>query len=324
MEDPTFLNWVTRVNEQDFQKWQSFKEQHTESAEIMEEARLMLTRIYTGREKLTVAEKKTEWGKLARHLPPTGKTDKTLNMTRRKWWMLAASIAIITVTGLALSRLFSTTEPLEYKSPYGEILKVTLPDGSSVILNANSKLTCPGFWKAGQAMQVELEGEAFFHVTGKAEENPFIVRTQGMDVEVMGTRFNVKARHEVAVSLLEGKVRMYRPGIPGNLTLEPGQAATYDEASGKFLVLEGGIGDSISWTERLWVFNNTPLPEVLRRIEDEFGIPCRLNDPVLAERRVSGKVSTGDRRVLFRALSSLLDIEIREMNGQLVFTPLAH
>src|SRR5579872_616700 len=92
----------------------------------------------------------------------------------------------------------------EIRTGYGEIKSVLLPDSSVVTLNANSTMRIPEQWTEASGRQVWLEGEAYFQVQKKpATAEKFVVHTKEVDVEVLGTKFNVNARRERAVVSLE-------------------------------------------------------------------------------------------------------------------------
>src|SRR5690606_36229691 len=111
-------------------------------------------------------------------------------------------------------------------TPRGGQYQVSLPDGTKVWLNADSKLYYPRAF-SGNTRTVQMEGEAYFEVA-KDEQKPFIVQTNRQKVEVLGTHFNVNAYSEEpisAVSLLEGKVKVSLAN-QAERTLLPGQQSS--------------------------------------------------------------------------------------------------
>ncbi|MBK8505327.1 MAG: FecR domain-containing protein [Saprospiraceae bacterium] len=94
-----------------------------------------------------------------------------------------------------------------YTAGFGERQKIVLPDGSAVDLNANSSLRLGSQWVEG-IQEVWLEGEAYFEVEKNLSKGvKFTVHTNGPDVEVVGTHFNVDSRkEETRIYLEEGKV----------------------------------------------------------------------------------------------------------------------
>lgn len=109
------------------------------------------------------------------------------------------------------------------KVPRGKRYQVILPDSTRVWLNADSR--CVSRWPSGEKeRRVFLEGEAYFDVK-KAKDCPFIVETDRIDVEVLGTRFDVKAYSDeetVYTTLLTGSVRIVADGVRDrNVELKP-------------------------------------------------------------------------------------------------------
>ena len=129
-----------------------------------------------------------------------------------------ASVVAITV-GITAA-LFSIGEDKEDMNvamqtitvPAGQRVNLDLPDGSNVWLNAGTTMKYPVSFMKGKR-EVILDGEAYFEVAHN-EKSPFVVRTHAMDVEVLGTKFNVEAYsagRTFEASLMQGKVRVKSP-----------------------------------------------------------------------------------------------------------------
>ena len=134
--------------------------------------------------------------------------------SRRRIWMAAASVLILVSAGwLWINKSSKATEPKQeaIEAKYGSRSRSLLPDGTTVWLNAGSKLSYSDDF-TGATREVILEGEAFFDVV-KQPERPFIVHTSGIDIKVLGTAFNVKSYPEdktVETTLYRGIVRVFR------------------------------------------------------------------------------------------------------------------
>jgi len=135
---------------------------------------------------------------------------------KRKIWMVAASALVITVSAwlLLANRSADKSDKLKgeaIESKKGSKTRSMLPDGTTVWLNAGSKLSYDGDFR-GAVRNVILEGEAFFEVI-KDAKRPFIVHTSGIDIKVLGTAFNVKSYPEdktVETTLYRGSVKVFR------------------------------------------------------------------------------------------------------------------
>lgn len=182
----------------------------------------------------------------------------------------------------------------EFHAPAGQRAKVTLHDGTVVWLNARSTLRYPNrFGKIGR--KVELNGEAFFDVTHN-EELPFIVSTEMVDVEVLGTKFNVfayKGRDEFSTSLVEGAVKIYKEKDEGNaLFMEPNECVKLVE--NKLVKSTINNADYLLWKEGIYAFDDVPFNDIMKKLELYYDIQIAVNNKTLNTYRFSGKFRQRD------------------------------
>ncbi|WP_119079886.1 FecR family protein [Chitinophaga alhagiae] len=150
-------------------------------------------------------------------------------------------------------------------TPRGGQFKVTLPDGTRVWLNSASSLRYPTAF-TGKERTVELEGQGYFEVAQNATQ-PFKVMVQGMEVQVLGTHFDVMAYGDEATintTLLEGAVKV-KAGENVRL-LQPEQEAVLDRQSRRVTVQQADVKKVMAWKNGLFVFNNMALPAILREV----------------------------------------------------------
>lgn len=173
-------------------------------------------------------------------------------------YAISAAASVLLIIGLFFNKVSYTSAP-------GQQLAVTLPDGSTVDLNAGSSLTHQRFfWSNDRG--VRLDGEAFFKV---AKGSNFTVTTQLGKIEVLGTEFNVKGREKLfEVSCYEGKVRVSTTDNQQTV-LEKGDAVTLKDKK----LIQSKIAD----TQPLWMngetlFNSVTLSLVLDEIERQYNI----------------------------------------------------
>ncbi|MDR1097549.1 MAG: FecR domain-containing protein [Tannerella sp.] len=169
--------------------------------------------------------------------------------------------------------LFTTIE-----TPPGQRTKIRLPDGSSVWLNSQTKLTCPSHFSK-ENRQVRLEGEAFFEVKSDAE-HPFTVSSELMSISVPGTQFNVHAYREEAsvVTLIKGRVEIVTPD--SSLILKPDYQATVSKTQG--ITVSEGTPDAYAWIKGEFFYLNRPLKEIAADLERRFNVSIRITDATLA------------------------------------------
>lgn len=149
----------------------------------------------------------------------------------------------------------------------------TLPDGSTVWLNTNSMLKYPETFTGGKRL-VELEGEALFEVT-EDRNNPFFVRTRGMDVEVLGTKFLVNNYPQKTVAetvLVNGSVKIKGDYAPETRLLKPGELFAYNKQTGQTALSKVDTDNYTNWIHSKLVFDNTNLAHVIINLEKWFGV----------------------------------------------------
>ena len=166
--------------------------------------------------------------------------------------------------------------------PKGDIQTIIFQDGTKVILNADSRLKyTPGFKLFSR--EVELEGEAYFEVA-KNKIRPFTVHTSGVDIRVLGTKFNIKAYNDesdITTTLNQGHVRV--SDIQGRaLELFPGEQIVYEKKNGTMhkRTLEN-VADYSGWKTNSLYFTDTRLDHISKELSRKFNKEIVLMDPSL-------------------------------------------
>lgn len=158
--------------------------------------------------------------------------------------------------------------------PMGSRSRVTLPDGTVAWLNAGSKLRyASGF--SHRTRNIQLEGEGYFEVTHN-EKLPFIVNTSDIDIQVLGTKFSVKAytnEKDIEVILTEGSINFINKNDPqASLILTPEQQAVYNKKSGQTNVIKVPASQATSWTTGAHFFNESTLEQITNQLEKSFDV----------------------------------------------------
>ncbi len=170
---------------------------------------------------------------------------------------------------------------------YGDKSSIVLPDNSRVWLNSGSKLTFSSDFKNGR--NVSLEGEAFFSVS-RDKSNPFRVKTTDIEIEVLGTEFNVKAYAEentVSTTLVEGSVKI--SGKDQQTNLKPDQKLVFDKGNKKMIVQElTDTAPDTEWKDGRFVFRNESLAELVPKLERWFDVDIVFADEQVKYRRFTG------------------------------------
>lgn len=247
---------------------------------------------------------------------------RTRRMVPASQWFLriAASVAVLVALAFLWSKMKSPAV-LELRTGYGEQKTVTLPDKSTVVLNGNSALRFSSSWSAAVVREVWVEGEAYFQVTHTLDNKEFIVHTKNdMDVQVLGTRFNVKAREGKAqVMLQEGSVRLEVENgeTTETMLMVPGELATlHNETLSKTTVKPE---EYVSWTENKLLFNQTTLGEVAAILKDTYGMTVIFEDASLRGRTLSGEISVDDVDDILKAIHASMGIGITREDKRVTF-----
>lgn len=229
-------------------------------------------------------------------------------------WAVAASL-IIAVTGFGTYTLYRQYRYPTYTTGIGENRTITLPDASTVYLNARSRLRLQ--FSEGERDVELLEGQALFEVTHDPSR-PFIVRSRGAIVRAVGTQFEVyDASTGTRVTVIEGRVTV------ADAAAEPdgiAPATTYVSAGEQVTVTDQAVtkprhadlAAATAWTQRHLVFDDTPLSEVVDDFNRYNARQLIIEDKALAAFHVSGVYTSTDPASLIRFLREQPGIVVTE------------
>lgn len=226
---------------------------------------------------------------------------------RRTLWMRVAGAAAVVLLCIAGWQTYEGLRPIEMTTvtAQAETRTVVLPDRTEVILNRYSTLTYPKDFRRETRREVSLQGGAYFEVA-KNPSHPFVVETGEVQVEVLGTHFNVEAYprdREVRTTLLEGSVAVSLRDRSQRLVLAPNERAVYHKTSGRLMQEPlADAADDISWSRGQLNFRSQPLREIVRQLANAYQTDIRIADPTLAEYRLT---ATFDIR---EGLTHILDL----------------
>lgn len=226
-----------------------------------------------------------------------------------KWSSIAASIALLIVSTF----YFINSDHPQSELVWYEVTavadaktKVTLPDSSTVWLNANASLTYPRSFD-DENRRVDISGEAFFQVR-KNEMKPFIVDIGGLHIKVLGTSFNVTTdaeSDEIRISLLEGRVALYESGQSSESAkiLMPNEQAIYTRSKGKIEILPIRMDNVMSWFTGEFRFENNTLAEISQELERAFHVKIHIENEIIRKKTFNAVFE--DKETLDEILSIL-------------------
>ncbi|MBT28906.1 MAG: hypothetical protein CMO01_04520 [Thalassobius sp.] len=193
----------------------------------------------------------------------------------------AAVITLLLISGLVAynfinqpkSTIVEETPWKEKNTANGQKLEITMSDGTSIVLNAASRVKYPAVF-SDTLREVYLEGEAYFKVAHNPQK-PFIVHSGGIETKVLGTSFNVNAYPEdkaISVSLVEGKVSVGKSGNAQKAMLEPMQQFLFEKENEKVTVQAFDSTATIGWQKNEFVFAGVPLVDVAQKLSRYYDV----------------------------------------------------
>ncbi len=232
------------------------------------------------------------WGQVPVLVMPNGER-RVLpqNDTTVLWQEQEGDIHIDSRTLIMEGETGEEREPVYYtvNIPYGGEYNLVLPDGTRIYLNAGTTLRYPDHF-AGGSREIFLSGEAYLEVS-RDTSRPFIVRTDDMDVRVLGTVFNVNAYPDgnyVRTTLVEGKVETSCGGE--RIVMKPGTQVAYDKATRQADYFPVDVRHFISWKDGYYDFRDMTLGELMQIFVRWYDVDVRFANPLLENLRFSGRL----------------------------------
>lgn len=254
-------------------------------------------------------EKKIE--ELYSNLHIIGVNEKPKFTLKRYWMQIAASLLFIIAGGLTVLTYMQRQEintlaeqnVVIRSGDYGKSL-VTLPDGTTVLLNAKSSLTYSQDF-GREDRKVKLSGEGFFEVK-KDIEKKFTVGTGYMDVTVLGTKFNVYAygnKDIVEMSLVEGSVNISTERPPyKSINVKPNEKVTYNKITGELTHKRTTNKMETAWMTKELTFRSEPLRDVFKCLSRKFAVTFNVNDERLLNDIYTGTFDDENIESIMRVL----------------------
>lgn len=226
-----------------------------------------------------------------------------------KYLSFAASIALLFSISLYIFDRGPKEELVYYETTAvpDSKTKIMLPDSSVVWLNANASLRYPREFTE-KTRQVSISGEAFFEVHKDAVK-PFIVQTDGIRIQVLGTTFNVEAEAQsdkIEVTLLTGKIAIYTNANhsgQADRILSPGEQAVFTKADKAMAIYQNRTENATSWVTGEFRFKDNTLEEITRELQRAFHVKIHIGNESLRKQTFNADFT--DKETLEEILSIL-------------------
>jgi ferric-dicitrate binding protein FerR (iron transport regulator) len=336
ISNESFQAYVYNTNSAHVAFWKAWISEHPEKVYEIEQAVEILNFFKTAQKTPALVDKNQELQKLLETTNAREFTVYPLARPARNAWSWAYKMAAILIGILLLATgYFVMNDYLKttrYSTKYGETQQIVLPDSSTIILNANSKIRFASQWESDKVREVWLEGEAFFSVRKKLNLNKssvspasskFIVHTQDLQVEVLGTEFTVsKRRKQTRVTLNSGKIKLdlnaQKETEP--ILMQPGEQVVF--SSEKQQLHQTKVKPEIysSWAKKVWILEDTPLFRVGEMIEETFGMQVIIEaNGGSAHEKMTGVVPVKNIDELLEGLSTIYQLQITKEGNTIKF-----
>lgn len=322
LEDKRFRNWVLQPTSEMEGWWQALFTHYPEQQKVAERARVLLLEMKDYFQPTDLESKSLDESFIAalKEQMEDANHTKVIHMNRRKLlqrFAIAASIVFMFGTVL----WFWLIKPQQMQviaTNYGEWKTQTLPDGSEVKLNANSEIKFATNWQMGEDRKVWLMGEAFFEVSKDPQRAKFTVVTEDLEVEVLGTAFNVHSRgKQTGVFLKEGKVRLDM-GKEERLMV-PGEFIAYSAHGKKIIEYKKSLVEThTSWKEGSLIMQDEKVEKIFGKIAEIYGYKIEMASQELLGQQKTIAIPMDKIEISIPILEKVLGVEIELKENLLI------
>ena len=335
--DEYFKEWVLNPGRETEKFWNDWLRDNPEKETMLKEARQAILHIQFKEYLPEEVQKARVWKNINRLKSSAKGAEQKMVVMRYKnpaqkvakririWPGIAAALTVLAIAGGMYYINFMDSQKVVMNTGYGQTKVAVLDDGSEVHLNANSRISYRAGWKPGELRELWLEGEAYFSVQHQADDQKFIVHTEGLQVEVLGTEFNVKNRRDVtSVVLLTGKVRIEAPGPDARdiaeYVMQPGELVRFAAASRKMEAKKVSPEQYVSWIDHELRFIDTSIAEIAQIIEENYGYEVVLDDVTMNGLKFTGTVPSESIEYLLVALSESFQLRVKRNENIIQFS----
>ncbi len=317
--DPYFQRWVYAHDEGTAVFWKNWLHEHPEQKENILKAAAILRNMQFKEHEVPQNDAEQLWQEIVLNRSAGRYKVKKQSRFAYPWYAAAASIALFIAVSVGLFKVLKSDQALlgiSYQTDFGQTQSIVLPDGSSVVLGANSTLHYASGWLGEGERKVSLDGEAYFSVVHTEDDEKFVVLSDEVEITVLGTKFNVNNRRgENQIMLEEGSIRLSVPQVVNKLEkveveMQPGELLTVEE--GKITKANTQADKYISWTAGVLVFEKAPLSHVIQMIEDHFGYTVITQDIDAEEMIMTAELRTSDLDMMLLYISEIFYLQIEK------------
>ncbi|WP_258100881.1 FecR family protein [Marinoscillum pacificum] len=330
--DRDFREWVLQPDDHSDAYWNNWLQEHPERLADIKAAKRILENLSFPYHELSDEDEHLIFNNITSRIDGTNDEvpvrfmplDSYSSNGTRIWAKLAVAASLVLAMVAAIYSLIKVTEnnQLAYTTDFGETREVQLEDGTVVVLNANSKLYVGEFEAENADREVWLDGEAFFNVIHTASDQKFIVHANKVDVNVLGTEFNVFSRGKKSqIDLASGKVVLKNQVTQEDVDMMPGERVTYDTPTEQAVKEEVDPEEVSSWKNNLLIFRRTSLEEISELLKTNYDIDVFFTQGASSEHYFTGTVPADNIDLLLTTISKTFDLEINRKGQTVIIKP---
>lgn len=313
LNDDLFKNWVKYPDQENEHYWQAVIASIPSKNEQIAEARSLILLLSHPHISPALERKDQIWLNIEKELQL--RYSYPLRKKILFWTRLAAALFLCSLLGYTGYTYYQNTQQV-FRTDYGKLRKLKLPDGSMVMLNSNSAVRYRRKWESGGPRELWMTGEALFDVQHLARKgkpvvtDTFRVHTGDLTVTVLGTAFNIRNRRNTTqITLSRGKIRLdfNEPGR-APVFLSPGEQAVYRQHSRQLQKVTADPEAVRAWSVRKLILKGDALEDVISVLEDNYGYRVMLRDPALARRKLTGTVPLHSAKDLIFIISKVFNV----------------
>jgi len=327
--DEYFKSWVVSPDKESDFFWESFlKNNPDRSIELVRAREIILTLSFHEDHQVYLPESKQEemWMNILSKAESRNIVSNKMGEQKSVVWLLikpfrrVAAVLLIAFFISLIWFMMSTDKVAVFedtvqismrRTEKGEKISTTLPDGSVVVLNANSWIEYPEKF-SDSTRNIRLGGEAFFDIT-KDPTHPFVIEAGQFKTEVLGTSFSIR-EDDIAgtfiLTVVSGRVAVSNKSIKDSknvIYVEPKQMIYFNKSSNSFHFQTYNYSESLSWKDGILCFKNANLNEIIVKLENWYGIKIILNDTFDSKKDFTGQFVNENLEVVLEGLGFIFD-----------------
>ena len=323
LEDDFFIQWVINPGEENELFWQSFVRAYPEKQEAVHKAASIINTYRLQDVFDNEANKTVVLERITGSVAGDHRQVVPMRVYLKRFYRIAAAVIILAGAALLIRKLAGTADrETIVSSKFGEVKTIRLADNSEITLNGNSSVSYKNNWNdSTAAREVWIKGEAYFNVNHLNKDTThirpnerFIVHSDDVTIEVLGTTFNVKSRHgKTNVTLITGKIKVDYTATHQSMIMAPGDYIEYGNKKvlvNKKLMKPARVS---TWRADEIAFTDATLEEIVETLQDNYGYSINVPDTSLLSLKMEGDISVKDVTDLFDVISTALNVKIEQL-----------